>query len=116
VIDLESDEMISDDHAKCTPSVGGAAPETYSPGKHKSLVSAFSNLIFSTRAKKDPSVEIAESSSFQEHSECCQEQTSSNEGTDNHYLEVDIVFFIHECVFQDFDLVQFRYMVSHHHI
>ncbi|KAI5594882.1 hypothetical protein BDE02_03G100200 [Populus trichocarpa] len=80
VIDLESDEMISDDHAKCTPSVGGAAPETYSPGKHKSLVSAFSNLIFSTRAKKDPSVEIAESSSFQEHSECCREQTSSNEG------------------------------------
>ncbi|KAJ6703738.1 T28K15.14 PROTEIN [Salix viminalis] len=80
VIDLESDETISDDHAKCSPSVGSAAPETYSPGKHKSQVSAFSSSTLSTRAKKDPSVEIAENSSFQEHGECCLEHTTSNEG------------------------------------
>ncbi|KAL3610067.1 hypothetical protein D5086_001087 [Populus alba] len=79
VIDLESEERISDDSAKCTTSVGCATPETYSPGKYKK-VSAFSSLIFSTSAEKDPSVEISESSYFQEHSECCQEQTSSNEG------------------------------------
>ncbi|CAK7355819.1 unnamed protein product [Dovyalis caffra] len=75
VIDLESD-----DNAKCTPSVGYAAPETYSSGKHKSQFSAFSSLIFSTSAQKDPSVEIAENNSFQELSECYQEQASSNEG------------------------------------
>lgn len=79
VIDLESEERISDESAKCTPSVGCATPETYSPGKYKK-VSAFSSLIFLTSAEKDPSVEISESSYFQEHSECCQEQTSSNEG------------------------------------
>ncbi|KAJ6695632.1 T28K15.14 PROTEIN [Salix koriyanagi] len=57
-----------------------AAPETYSPGKHKSQVSVFSSSTLSTRAKKDPSVEIAENSSFQEHGECYLEHTSSNEG------------------------------------
>ncbi|KAJ6701538.1 T28K15.14 PROTEIN [Salix koriyanagi] len=80
VIDLESEERISDDSVKCTPFVGFATPETCSPGKYKSKVSAFSSLIFSTGAEKNPPVDISESNSFQEHSECCQEQTSSNEG------------------------------------
>ncbi|KAJ6714634.1 T28K15.14 PROTEIN [Salix viminalis] len=75
-----SEERISDDSVKCTPSVGCATPETCSPGKYKSKVSAFSSLIFSTGAEKNPPVDISESNSFQEHSECCQEQTSSNEG------------------------------------
>ncbi|KAJ6308297.1 hypothetical protein OIU76_017971 [Salix suchowensis] len=75
-----SEERISDDSVKCTPFVGFATPETCSPGKFKSKVSAFSSLIFSTGAEKNPPVDISESNSFQEHSECCQEQTSSNEG------------------------------------
>lgn len=92
LIDLESDENRSDDYAKCTPSVGCDAIEMHSKGNHKSQVSVFSGLIFSTGAEKDQSLEIAESSSFQEHSDCYQEQTSSSKGTSNHYLKVVIAF------------------------
>lgn len=112
VIDLESEERISDDSAKCTPSVGCATPETYSPGKYKK-VSAFSSLIFLTSAEKDPSVEISESSYFQEHSECCQEQTSSNEGTDNQPLEISYSILCMNLCFWILILCN-NYMLCHH--
>eukprot|EP00257_Ricinus_communis_P010175 XP_002529784.2 uncharacterized protein LOC8279641 [Ricinus communis] len=73
VIDLEeSDERISNGYAK---------HETVSIEKHDFQGSGFPDPIISTSMKKGLFHETTESSSFQEYSECCQEQTSSSAGT-----------------------------------
>ncbi|KAJ9173418.1 hypothetical protein P3X46_016556 [Hevea brasiliensis] len=79
VIDLEeSIERIPDGYSKWPPPHGCVILETHSKGKHESQGSAFSDPIISTSVKKNLSHEIAEISSIQERSECCQEETFSS--------------------------------------
>ncbi|XP_065857955.1 uncharacterized protein [Euphorbia lathyris] len=83
VIDLEeSDDRISG-YAKSGPSLDSAFLEICPKGEHEMQELAISEPFLPTGVKKIPSVDIAESNSFQEYSECCQEQTnSSNEVRD----------------------------------
>ncbi|WCJ25976.1 hypothetical protein M5689_007827 [Euphorbia peplus] len=78
VINLEdSDDEISD-NAKSGPSPDAALLEIRPEVKHGLQDFPISEPFLPTCVKKIPSVDIEESNSFQENSECCQEQTNSS--------------------------------------
>uniref|UniRef100_A0A2P2PA84 Uncharacterized protein n=1 Tax=Rhizophora mucronata TaxID=61149 RepID=A0A2P2PA84_RHIMU len=84
VIDMEAlAERMLDGYPKYTPYLRCVGLETSSKDKLRSQVSDISNPIILTNAKKDSFHQIARSDSFQQHTECCQEQTFSSNGICN---------------------------------